>query len=180
MGAAMWIKNTRGKKIVMNLYFSWTVNSNKYTVLTTLSSTLFRTKKKTVKKSEIWVKFFTIGCVFYRGEDWDDPQIDPHVSLYDDFKIQFAGIVPVFLEFNGSYWRSSYDVMAAILEEHWAVLIEDSELNFHIWNANWPMKSETKMAFHGDQFWTSIFGRKNFKYISTKSNWATAYIFSPK
>ena len=47
------------------------------------------------------MKFFTIGCVFYRLGDWDDLQIDPHVSLHDDFKIQFAGIVPVFLEFNG-------------------------------------------------------------------------------
>ena len=52
------------EKIVLNFYFSWTVNSNKYVVLMTLSSTLLRTKKKTVKKSEIWVKFFTIGCMF--------------------------------------------------------------------------------------------------------------------
>ena len=89
------------KKIVLKFYFSWTVNSNKYAVLTTLSSTLLRTKKKTVKKSDIWVKFFTIGSVFYRVEDWDDLQIDPHVSLHDGFKVQFAGIVPVFLEFNG-------------------------------------------------------------------------------
>ena len=90
----MWVKNTRGKKIVLNFYFSWTVNPNKYAVLTTLSSILLRTKEKTVKKSEIWVKFLTIGSVFYPVGDWDDPQIDPHV------KIQFAGIVPVFLEFN--------------------------------------------------------------------------------
>ena len=58
------------------------------------------TKKKTVKKSEIWVKFFTIGCVFYSFGDWDDLQIDLHVSLHGSFKIQSAGIVPVFLEFN--------------------------------------------------------------------------------
>ena len=57
-------------------------------------------KKKTVKKSESWVMFFTTGCVFYRVGDWDDLQIDLHVSLHDGFKIQFAGIVPVFLEFN--------------------------------------------------------------------------------
>ena len=44
--------------------------------------------------------FFTIDCVFYGVGDWDDLQIDPHVSLHDGFKIQFAGIVPVFLEFN--------------------------------------------------------------------------------
>ena len=94
------------EKIVLKFYFSWTVNSNKYAVLTTLSSTLLRTKKKTVKKSEIWVKFFTIGCVFYRVGDWDDLQIDLHVSLHDGFKIQFAGIVPVFLEFNGGCWVS--------------------------------------------------------------------------
>ena len=45
--------------------------------------------------------FFTTGCVFYRVGDWDDLQIDLHVSLHVGFKIQFAGIVPVFLEFNG-------------------------------------------------------------------------------
>ena len=48
----------------------------------------------------MWV-FFTIGCVIYRVGDWDDLQIDLHVSLLVGFKIQFAGIVPVFLEFNG-------------------------------------------------------------------------------
>ena len=63
---------------------------------------VLRIKKKTVKKSEIWVKFFTIGCVFYRVGGWDDLQIDLHVSLHDGFKIQFAGIVPVLLEFNVS------------------------------------------------------------------------------
>ena len=40
--------------------------------------------------------FFTTGCVFYRVGDWDDLQIDLHVSLHVGFKIQFAGIVPVF------------------------------------------------------------------------------------
>ena len=44
------------------------------------------------------MKFFTIGCVFYRIGYWDDLQIDPHVSLRDGFKMQFAGIVPVILE----------------------------------------------------------------------------------
>ena len=46
------------------------------------------------------MKFFAIGCVFYRVRDWDDLQIDPHVSLHGGFKIQFADIVSVFLEFN--------------------------------------------------------------------------------
>ena len=27
-----------------------------------------------------------------------------------------------------------------------------SELDFHIWNANWRMKCEAKMAAHGSQF----------------------------
>ena len=31
-----------------------------------------------------------------------------------------------------------------------------SELDFHIWNANWPMKCEAKMAAHGGQFCTSV------------------------
>ena len=89
------------EKIVLHLYFSVIVNSDKYAVLPTLSSTYEGLKKKTVKKSEIWVKFFPIGCVSYRVGDWGDLQIDVHVNLHDGFKTQFTGIVPVFLEFNG-------------------------------------------------------------------------------
>ena len=37
----------------------------------------------------------------------------------------------------------------------WAA-VQASELSFHIWNANWPMKSEAKMAAHGGQFWMSV------------------------
>ena len=59
-----------------------------------------RLKKKTVKKYEIWLTFFAIGCKFYPVEGWDDVQNDLHVSLHVCFNIQFAGIVPVFLEFN--------------------------------------------------------------------------------
>ena len=33
---------------------------------------------------------------------------------------------------------------------------EPSEFNFHIWDANHPVKSEAKMAAHGGQFWTSV------------------------
>ena len=43
--------------------------------------------------------------MFYRAGDWDDLQIDLHVSLHVGFKIQFAGIVPVFLEFNGFHFH---------------------------------------------------------------------------
>ena len=39
--------------------------------------------------------------MFYRVGDWNDLQIDLHVSLHIGFKIQFAGIVPFFLELNG-------------------------------------------------------------------------------
>ena len=31
-----------------------------------------------------------------------------------------------------------------------------SELDFHIWNANWPMKCEAKMAAHAGQLCTSV------------------------
>ena len=31
------------------------------------------------------------------------------------------------------------------------VSVVPSELNFHIWNANWPIKSEAKMAAYGGQ-----------------------------
>ena len=37
------------QKIVVNFNFSWTVNSNKYAVLPTLSSASLRAKKKTIK-----------------------------------------------------------------------------------------------------------------------------------
>ena len=50
---------------------------------------VLRIKKKIVKKPEIWIKFFSLGCVFYPVEDWDDLQIDPHLSLYVGFKIQY-------------------------------------------------------------------------------------------
>ena len=43
--------------------------------------------------------------MFYCVEDWDDLQIDLHVSFHDGFKIQFAGIIPVFLEFNEELLR---------------------------------------------------------------------------
>ena len=34
--------------------------------------------------------------------------------------------------------------------------MQHSELDFHIWNANLPMKSEAVMAAHGGQFCTSV------------------------
>ena len=67
---------------------------------------LLRIEKKTVKKSEIWVRFFATDYVFYRvGDYWDDLQIDLHVSLHVGFKIQFAGVVLVCLEFDVSPWE---------------------------------------------------------------------------
>ena len=39
--------------------------------------------------------------MFYRVGDLDDLQTYLHVSLHVGFKIQFTGIVPVLLEFNG-------------------------------------------------------------------------------
>ena len=35
--------------------------------------------------------------------NWDDLQIDLYVSLHVGFKIYFAGIVPVFLEFTETF-----------------------------------------------------------------------------
>ena len=40
------------------------------------------------------------------------------------------------------------------------------ELDFHIWNANWPMKCEAKMAAHGRQFCTSILVPYAVLYVS--------------
>ena len=61
-------------------------------------------KNENCQKTPIQVKFFAIGCVFYGVGDWDDLQVDLQVSLYVGFKIQFAGIIPVFLEYNGHKW----------------------------------------------------------------------------
>ena len=38
--------------------------------------------------------------MFYCVGDWDDLQVDEHVSLHVAFKRQFADIVLVFFEFN--------------------------------------------------------------------------------
>ena len=58
-------------------------------------------------KKENCQKIRKLGDVFRNRlrvllpRDWDDLQTDLHVSLHDGFKIQFVGIVPVFVEFNG-------------------------------------------------------------------------------
>ena len=39
--------------------------------------------------------------MFYGVGDFDDQQINLHVNLHVGFKIQFAGIISVFYEFNG-------------------------------------------------------------------------------
>ena len=70
----------------MNLYFSLTVNSDKYE----------KKKKKKPKKLEIWVTFFAKSCVFYRAGEWDDLQFDLQASVHGGVEIQFVGIVPVF------------------------------------------------------------------------------------
>ena len=41
-----------------------------------------------------------------------------------------------------------------------------SELNFHIWSANWPMKREAKLAAHGGQFCTSVLVPYAVLYVS--------------
>ena len=62
-------------------------------------------KRKLSKNPKFRLRFFATGYVFYRPGDWVDLQIDPHVSLHDGFKIQFAGIVPVVLELNA--WNTA-------------------------------------------------------------------------
>ena len=59
--------------------------------------------KDKIKIRKLGQVFSAIGCVFYRVGGWDDLQIDLHVSLHEGLKIQFAGIVSVFL-FNGVNW----------------------------------------------------------------------------
>ena len=61
----------------------------------------------TKDKKENCQKIRNLGEVFHNRlrvlslGDWDGLQFNPHVSLLAGFKIQFAGIVPVFSEFNG-------------------------------------------------------------------------------
>ena len=99
---------------------------------------------------------------------------------------------------------------ATVLELSWKrIYCRASELDFYIWNANWLMKCEAKMAPHGGQsctLYTSFSLRRDilhfpekfpfeidqnvlskdrneskyFKYISTKSNRVKGYIFSRK
>ena len=93
----MWVKNTSGKKLY------WTFIFHRQLILTNMQSyrrcpPLTKNKKENCQKIR---KFFTVGCMFYRVGDWDDLQIGLHVSLYGGFIIQFAGIAPIFLQFNG-------------------------------------------------------------------------------
>ena len=103
MGPATYVKITRGEKFCQ-LY--WTFTFHWPFILTNMQSyrhcpVLTWKKKKTVKTPPILVKFFATGCGFLSRRDWDDLYIDLHASLHVGFKIQFAGIVPVLLEFNG-------------------------------------------------------------------------------
>ena len=99
MGAAIWIKNTRGKKLYWTFIFRGQlilINMQSYRYCPTL----------TKDKKEKCQKIRNLGEVFHnrlrvlsrRGLGW--PANWPTCFLHDGFKIQFAVIVPVFLEFN--------------------------------------------------------------------------------
>ena len=45
--------------------------------------------------------------------------------------------------------------------------IKASELNFHIWNANWAMKCEAKMAAYGEQFCRSVLVPYEVLYVNS-------------
>ena len=76
---------------------------------------LTKDKKENCQNPPIQVKIFTIGCVFVRVGDWDDLQVDQNVSFHVGFKIQFAGNVPVFLEFSGHTIVANLRVYSTIL-----------------------------------------------------------------
>ena len=84
--------------------------------------------------------------------------ISPFISLVRTFSHD-SHIEP--LQFC-SYVNPTRDVQFLFLGGGWRVqasaqkCVVTSELNFHLWNANWPMKSEAKMAAHGGQFCTSV------------------------
>ena len=64
---------------------------------------------------------------------------------------------------NGSAWRpmstqhfcGASTVIWTAVSKH-GHCFKHSELNFHIWNANRPIRSEAKMAAHGGQSWRSL------------------------
>ena len=144
------------EKIVLNFYFSWTVNSNKYAALTTLSSTLLRTKKENCQKIRNLGEVFQnrLRVLSRRGLGWPAnwPVCQPPWWLQNTvcmdrsslFRVQWYQQT-VFWSHHGGWHVSQF---------------AGSELNFHIWNANsqsfTPTKSEPKMAAHGGQFWTSV------------------------
>ena len=58
----------------------------------------------TDKSKTYWRPRFRISELdfhIYRVGDWGDLKIELHISLHVGFKMWFAGIVPVFSEFNG-------------------------------------------------------------------------------
>ena len=85
----------------------WTFTFHWQLILTSMQSyrrcsLLTKDKKENCQKIRNLGKVFATSCVFYRVGGWHDLKIDLHVNLHVGFKIQFADIVPVFLEFNGA------------------------------------------------------------------------------
>ena len=63
---------------------------------------------------------------------------------------------------QGKVWEIEFESLFTKYGQNGSIQVSSkfsgqwSELDFHIWNANCPMKSEAKMAAHGSQFWTSV------------------------
>ena len=67
------------------------------------------------------------------------------------FKVVISRVMLLFIS-----CKKEFDILYNIYQYNGPAERESiSELNFHIWNANWPMKTGAKMAAHGGQFWTS-------------------------
>ena len=63
-----------------------------------------------------------------------------------DFLMQFG---PSDRHFSEFCWSKSNKNLAVFVSADLPIEGQSSELNFHIWIANWPMKSEAKMATYG-------------------------------
>ena len=93
----------------------------------------------TMDKKENCQEIRKLGDVFHNRlrlllrKDLGDLQIDLYVSLHDGVKIHLAGIVPVFLEFNGL-----------------ALQLSEADTGVAMWVKNTRGKNCTKLLFFMD------------------------------
>ena len=86
--------------------------------------------------------------------------LDARSKVYNGGKWRFEG-----LSGKSSVKKSQTRTLSITVVEAVETSVATSELDFYIWNANWPMKCEAKMAAYGGQFCTSVLVSYTVMYV---------------